>query len=65
MITTYRLTPPVRTPVETALRDAKLSFKDLDEVILVGGSTCIIQIKEMEKVNRRKYHTNSYVFNSL
>ena len=55
----------VCTPVETALRDAKLSFKDLDAVILVGGSTRIIQIKEMEKVNRRKYHTNSYVFNSL
>ena len=55
----------MRTPVESALRDAKLSFKDLDEVILIGGSTHIIQIKEMEKVNRRKYHTNSYVFNSL
>ncbi|KAK2080803.1 70-kilodalton heat shock protein [Prototheca wickerhamii] len=30
-----------RVPVEAALRDAKLSFSDLDEVILVGGSTRI------------------------
>ncbi|KAK3016934.1 hypothetical protein RJ639_007561 [Escallonia herrerae] len=29
----------LKTPVENSLRDAKLSFKDLDEVILVGGST--------------------------
>ncbi|KAK2970756.1 hypothetical protein RJ640_000788 [Escallonia rubra] len=31
----------LKTPVENSLRDAKLSFKDLDEVILVGGSTRI------------------------
>ena len=31
----------LRGPVETALKDVNLSFKDLDEVILVGGSTCI------------------------
>ncbi|KAJ6715533.1 HEAT SHOCK PROTEIN 70KDA [Salix viminalis] len=29
----------LKTPVENSLRDAKLAFKDLDEVILVGGST--------------------------
>ena len=31
----------LRGPVETALKDVNLSFKYLDEVILVGGSTCI------------------------
>jgi heat shock 70kDa protein 1/2/6/8 len=31
----------LKTPVDNALRDAKLSFKDIDEVILVGGSTRI------------------------
>ncbi|KAG2700414.1 hypothetical protein I3760_07G229600 [Carya illinoinensis] len=31
----------LRGPVESALRDAKISFKDIDEVILVGGSTRI------------------------
>lgn len=30
-----------RIPVEAALRDAKLDLKDLNEVILVGGSTRI------------------------
>lgn len=30
-----------RVPVETALRDAKLNYSDIDEVILVGGSTRI------------------------
>ncbi|CBI39294.3 unnamed protein product, partial [Vitis vinifera] len=37
----------LRTPVETALRDAKLSFKDLDEVILVGGSTRIPAVQDL------------------
>lgn len=39
----------LRTPVENALRDAKLSFKDLDEVILVGGSTRIPAVQELVK----------------
>lgn len=39
----------LKTPVETALRDAKLSFKDLDEVILVGGSTRIPAVQELVK----------------
>jgi heat shock 70kDa protein 1/2/6/8 len=29
----------LKTPVNNALRDAKLSVGNLDEVILVGGST--------------------------
>ncbi|KAM3734026.1 hypothetical protein ACB098_11G182500 [Castanea mollissima] len=37
----------LRGPVETALKDANLSFKDLDEVILVGGSTHIPAIQEL------------------
>jgi len=41
----YRL----RRPVENALKDAKLSFKDLDEVILVGGSTRIPAVQELVK----------------
>ena len=30
-----------------ALSDAKLSFKDIDEVILVGDSTCIPAVQEL------------------
>ncbi|KAK6279551.1 hypothetical protein POUND7_019818 [Theobroma cacao] len=37
----------LRTPVENSLRDAKLSFKDIDEVILVGGSTRIPAVQEV------------------
>ncbi|KAI4318528.1 hypothetical protein MLD38_032219 [Melastoma candidum] len=37
------------TPVGNAPRDAKLSFKDLDEVILVGGSTRIPAVQELVK----------------
>jgi molecular chaperone DnaK len=36
-------------PVKQALSDAKLSEKDLDEVILVGGSTRIPAVKELVK----------------
>jgi hypothetical protein len=39
----YRL----KTPVNNALRDAKLSVSDLDEVILVGGSTRIPAVQEL------------------
>jgi L1 cell adhesion molecule like protein len=38
-----------KTPVENALRDAKLSYKDLNEVILVGGSTRIPAVQELVK----------------
>ncbi|KAI8563926.1 hypothetical protein RHMOL_Rhmol03G0147200 [Rhododendron molle] len=37
----------LRTPVENALRDAKLSFKDIDELILVGGSTRLPAVQEL------------------
>lgn len=36
-----------RTPVEQALKDAKLSLSDIQEVILVGGSTRIPAVKEL------------------
>ncbi|CAL5348179.1 unnamed protein product [Camellia sinensis] len=39
----------LRTPVETALKDAKLSYKNINEVILVGGSTCIPAVEELVK----------------
>ncbi|XP_022975060.1 stromal 70 kDa heat shock-related protein, chloroplastic-like [Cucurbita maxima] len=39
----------LRSPVETALKDAKLSFKEIDEVILVGGSTRIPAVQELVK----------------
>ena len=38
-----------RTPVENALRDAKLDLKDMDEVILVGGSTRIPAVRDLVK----------------
>ena len=36
-------------PVENALRDAKLSASDIDEVVLVGGSTRIPKVQELVK----------------
>ncbi len=36
-----------RVPVENALRDAKLSKSDIDEVVLVGGSTRIPAIQQL------------------
>ncbi|GFY94691.1 chloroplast heat shock protein 70-2 [Actinidia rufa] len=39
--------PQLKRPVENSLRDAKLSFNDLDEVILVGGSTRIPAVQEL------------------
>ncbi|MDR5639886.1 MULTISPECIES: molecular chaperone DnaK [unclassified Thermosynechococcus] len=38
-----------RVPVEQALRDAKLSKDQIDEVVLVGGSTRIPAIQELVK----------------
>ncbi|QQE66804.1 molecular chaperone DnaK [Leptolyngbya sp. BL0902] len=38
-----------RIPVEQALKDAKLSKSDINEVVLVGGSTRIPAIKEVVK----------------
>lgn len=38
-----------RIPVENALRDAKLSKTDIDEVVLVGGSTRIPAVQQIVK----------------
>jgi L1 cell adhesion molecule like protein len=38
-----------KVPVENAMRDANLSYKDLNEVILVGGSTRIPAVQELVK----------------
>ncbi|PHT40098.1 hypothetical protein CQW23_18952 [Capsicum baccatum] len=37
----------LKKPVETALKDASLSFKDIDEVVLVGGSTRIPAVQNL------------------
>ena len=44
-----RLIDRCRTPVERALADAKLSADELDEVVMVGGSTRIPAVKELVK----------------
>ena len=38
-----------RIPVENALRDAKLNKENIDEIVLVGGSTRIPAVKEVVK----------------
>ena len=38
-----------RIPVEKALKDAKMSPSDIDEVVLVGGSTRIPKVQELVK----------------
>ncbi|KAL3620779.1 Stromal 70 kDa heat shock-related protein, chloroplastic [Castilleja foliolosa] len=37
----------LKTPVQNSLRDAKLNISDIDEVILVGGSTRIPAVQEL------------------
>ena len=39
----------VKGPVEAAIKDAKLSKNEIDEVILVGGSTRVPAVKEIVK----------------
>ena len=39
----------LKTPVQNSLRDAKLSISDIDEVILVGGSTRIPAVQGVVK----------------
>lgn len=38
-----------KRPVEQALKDAKLSPSDIDEIVLVGGSTRVPKVQEMVK----------------
>ncbi|MCT0224316.1 molecular chaperone DnaK [Synechococcus sp. CS-1328] len=44
-----RLIDRCRVPVEQALKDAKLSASELDEVVMVGGSTRIPAVLELVK----------------
>ncbi len=46
---THGLIERCRIPVEKALADAKLTAKDIDEVILVGGSTRIPAVQRLVK----------------
>jgi molecular chaperone DnaK len=39
----------LRLPCETALKDAKVNASDITEVVMVGGSTRIPQVKEIAK----------------
>jgi molecular chaperone DnaK (HSP70) len=38
-----------RVPVEQALKDAKLSTGEIDEIVMVGGSTRMPAVKELVK----------------
>ena len=38
-----------KTPVQQALKDAKLSPSDIDEIVLVGGSTRVPKVQAMVK----------------
>ena len=55
-----------RIPVENALRDAKLDLKDLNEVILVGGSTRIpaVQVRTDDSPNRDHFRVWILVLNN-
>jgi molecular chaperone DnaK len=46
---TRHLVERCRAPMEQALRDSKLSYEALDEVVLVGGSTRIPAVQELVK----------------
>ena len=44
-----------RIPIEQALKDAKLSNSDLDEIVLVGGSTRIPAVQELvQRITNKK-----------
>jgi molecular chaperone DnaK len=43
----HHLVERCRGPVEQALRDARLTPKDIDEVVLVGGSTRIPKVQDL------------------
>ncbi|MBU6450577.1 MAG: molecular chaperone DnaK [Cyanobacteria bacterium REEB67] len=46
---TRHLVERCRMPMEQALKDAKLTYDNLDEVVLVGGSTRIPAVQELVK----------------
>lgn len=46
---TRELVERCRQPMEQSLRDAKLTYNELDEIVLVGGSTRIPAVQELVK----------------
>ncbi len=46
---THHLVERCRKPMEQSLQDAKLSYENLDEVVLVGGSTRIPAVQDLVK----------------
>ncbi len=46
---THDLVERCKTPIEQALSDAKLTYNDIDEIVLVGGSTRIPAVKDLVK----------------
>jgi molecular chaperone DnaK len=46
---TRELVERCRNPMEQSLRDAKLTYNELDEIVLVGGSTRIPAVQELVK----------------
>jgi len=46
---TRHLVERCRGPVEQALKDAKLTYQDIEEVVLVGGSTRIPAVQDLVK----------------
>jgi molecular chaperone DnaK len=46
---TRTLVERCRNPMEQSLRDAKLTYNDLDEVVLVGGSTRMPAVQDLVK----------------
>ena len=51
----------MEAPLENALQDAKLTKKEIDEIILVGGSTFIPKVKTIIK----NYFPNSKINNRI
>ncbi len=51
---TRDLVEKTRTPIRRALKDAKLSASDIDQVLLVGGSTRIPAVQELVKAELGK-----------
>jgi len=46
---THSLVDRCKQPIEQALSDAKLTYNEIDEVVLVGGSTRIPAVKDLVK----------------
>ncbi|MGL6125275.1 MAG: molecular chaperone DnaK [Metamycoplasmataceae bacterium] len=56
---TSHLVDRTRKPIADALKEAKLSASDLDEVLLVGGSTRIPAVQKMVELTTGKKSNNS------